>query len=88
MTWNPVFRLHCSSPNYLEIYELAGLAANVTAQLPSGTGGGSLGILISIIAYAFTAIAFIVAALPRTWFFGPRGSKAIGASGALPDLRQ
>ncbi|KAK9899338.1 hypothetical protein P389DRAFT_47334 [Cystobasidium minutum MCA 4210] len=75
------------SPNYLEIYELAGLAANVTAQLPSGTGGGSLGILISIIAYAFTAIAFIVAALPRTWFFGPRGSKAIGASGALPDLR-
>lgn len=79
---------HCSSPNYLEIYEVAGLAANVTAQLPTGTGGGSIGILISIIAYVFTAIAFIISALPRAWFFGPRGHKAIGAGGKLPDLRQ
>lgn len=72
----------------MEVYELAGLAANVTAQLPSGTGGAGIMILLALIFYVFTAIAFVISALPRAWFFGLRGHKSMGAGGTLPDLRQ
>lgn len=78
----------CSSPRYSEIYDIAGLAANVTAQLPTGTGGASIGLLIAIVTYVLTTVAFVISALPRAWFYGPRGHKALGTSGKLPDLRQ
>lgn len=40
--------MSASSPDYQPIYEQAGLAGNVTAQLPNGTGGAGIGLLVAV----------------------------------------
>ena len=37
-----------SSPDYQPIYEQAALAGNITAQLPTGTGGAGIGLLVAV----------------------------------------
>ena len=50
-----------SSPDYSPIYEQAGLAGNVTAQLPNGTGGAGIGLLVAV---NIASVSLI------TWAFG------------------
>jgi hypothetical protein len=77
---------NCRSPNFVQIYEVAGLAANVTAQLPTGTSGASIGILVAIILYAATTLMFVMALLPSVWIHGPISHGIHGKK--APSLKQ